>query len=75
MPVSTTNGNAPTGGIDIDLPAAVSSRVVLMDLDEIIEAAEFCGRELVVIYTDHASRRQLVRVRGQRRNGRKAVTS
>lgn len=72
---SSTNGTDPTGVFDVDLPAAVSGRVLLIDLDEVIEATEFCGRELVVIYTDHASRRQLVRVRGPRRNGPKAVAA
>jgi hypothetical protein len=61
--------------IDVDVPAAMTDHVVFLDLDDFIELSHFRGsRELIVVYTDHASRRQLVRVRG-RRNGRKAVTA
>jgi hypothetical protein len=55
----------------LELPATMSSRWALLDLDEILEGIESAGlpqRELICTYTDRRSRRRVfVRVQARAR--------
>ena len=79
MPTNISNGNASVGAADIDLRAAMTDHVVFVDLDDLLEAVEFCGlpqRELVVTYVDANNRRRYVeRCPERKRNGRKGVAA
>jgi hypothetical protein len=58
----------------IELPAAMNGRWIQVDLDEVLEAVEFCGlpqRELIATYLDSRSRRRMfVRVRVHRKEAK-----
>jgi hypothetical protein len=65
-----------SAGALIELPAAMNGRWIQVDLDEVLEAVEFCGlpqRELIATYLDRRSRRRMfVRVCA---HGRKEVAA
>jgi hypothetical protein len=72
----TAAGAADQNGAEtlVELPAAMNGRWIQVDLDEVLEAVEFCGlpqRELIATYLDRRSRRRMfVRVHSHRKEAK-----